>query len=215
MAGLCFRCGQPGHRIAECPHTGFDWRSEFRSEGFVRPADSAAGRPRTGEPSSSVASAPAPVQPRVYSLSQQEARDAPDVVTGTIYIFDQPYRVLFDSGASHSFLSEWCLEALCLDSILLLVSLSVILPTGSNLIAHKFCFCEIEISDKKWKSSLILLPISSYDVILGMDWLSLYEAQIDCSKKQVRRMWKKGCLVFLASVWDLNLEVGSVSEITV
>ncbi|PKU66486.1 hypothetical protein MA16_Dca018188 [Dendrobium catenatum] len=49
MAGLCFRCGQPGHRIAECPQTGFDRRSEFRSEGSVRPVSSA-GRPRTVPP---------------------------------------------------------------------------------------------------------------------------------------------------------------------
>ncbi|XP_028549038.1 uncharacterized protein LOC114579207 [Dendrobium catenatum] len=124
---------------------------------------------------SSVASAPAPVQPRVYSLSQQEARDAPDVV---------------------------------IDSILLPISLSVILPAGSNLIARKFCFCGIEIAGKKWGLSLILLPISSYDVILGMDWLSLYEAQIDYLKKQ-------GCSVFLASVRDINLDVGSVSDIPV
>ncbi|XP_020675933.1 uncharacterized protein LOC110094929 [Dendrobium catenatum] len=195
MAGLCFRCGQSGHQIAECPHMGFDQRSEFRSEGFVRPAGSAAGRPRTVPPcpegfaargggsssgprrpptvqreqSSSVASAPVPVQPQVYSLSQQEARDAPDVVTGTVYISDQSCHFLFDSRASHSFVFERCFEALRLDSILLPVSLSVILPAGSPLIARQFCFCEIEISGKKWKSSLILLPISSYDVILGMD----------------------------------------------
>ncbi|KAI0488175.1 hypothetical protein KFK09_028002 [Dendrobium nobile] len=61
----------------------------------------------------------------------------------------------------------------------------MILPAGSNLIARKFCFCEIEIAGNKWKSRLILLPISPYDVILDMDWLSLYEAQIDCSKKQM------------------------------
>ncbi|PKU60379.1 hypothetical protein MA16_Dca018499 [Dendrobium catenatum] len=128
MAGLCFRCGQSGHRIAECPQMGFDQRSE----GFVRPAGSA-GRPRTVPPrpegfagrgggSSSAPRRPPTVQreqiqPRVYSLSQQEARDAPDVVTGTIYISDQPCRVLFDSGASHSFLSEHCFEALRLDSL--------------------------------------------------------------------------------------------------
>ncbi|KAI0493363.1 hypothetical protein KFK09_023479 [Dendrobium nobile] len=264
IAGLCFRYGQPGHRIAECPQMGY----EQRSESFVRPVGSAAGRPRTVPPrpegfagrgggsssaprrpptiqreqSSSVASAPVPVQPRVYSLSQQEARDAPDVVTGTVYISDQPCRVLFDSGASHSFLSEHCFEILHLDSMVLPVSLSVILPAGNPLVARQFCLCEIEISGKKWKSSLIRLPISSYDVILGMDWLSQYEAQIDCLKKQVSllvagervvfqglrgvlsslvsvlevsRMWKKGCPVFLASVRDLNLEVGSVSEIPV
>ncbi|PKU71873.1 hypothetical protein MA16_Dca016326 [Dendrobium catenatum] len=100
MTGQYFRCSQPGHRIAECPQAGFDRRSDFRSESFVRPAGSA-GRPRTvpprpisegfsgrggsssfvprrpptiserlSLPSSSIASAPAPVQPRVYSLSQ-------------------------------------------------------------------------------------------------------------------------------------------------
>ncbi|XP_020696687.2 uncharacterized protein LOC110109828, partial [Dendrobium catenatum] len=49
MAGLCFRCGQPGHRIAECPQMGFDRRSEFRSEGSVRPVSSE-GRLRTVPP---------------------------------------------------------------------------------------------------------------------------------------------------------------------
>ncbi|XP_028550825.1 uncharacterized protein LOC114579658 [Dendrobium catenatum] len=158
--GQCFKCGQPRHRIVECPQAGFDRRSEFRSDS--RPVGSV-GRPRTvpqrtmtegssggrGGGSSSVARrpptgsqressglvAPAPVQPRVYSLSQQEARDAPDVVIGTIYIFDQPCRVLFNSGASHLFLSERCFDALHMDSILLPVSLSVILPARSNLIA--------------------------------------------------------------------------------
>ncbi|PKU70123.1 RNA-directed DNA polymerase [Dendrobium catenatum] len=158
------------------------------------------------------------IQPRVYSLSQQEARDAPDVVTGTVYISDQPCRVLFDSGASHSFLSEHCFEILHLDSMVLPISLSVILPAGNPLIARQFCLCEIEISGKKWKSSLIRLPISSYDVILGMDWLSQYEAQIDCLKKQVSLLVAGERVVFQglrASVRDLNLEVGSVSEIPV
>ncbi|KAI0516601.1 hypothetical protein KFK09_009278 [Dendrobium nobile] len=49
MTGQCFRCGQPGHRIAECPQAGSNRRSEFRSESFVRPASSA-GRPRSVPP---------------------------------------------------------------------------------------------------------------------------------------------------------------------
>ncbi|PKU71205.1 hypothetical protein MA16_Dca007201 [Dendrobium catenatum] len=49
MTGQCFRCGQPGHRIAECPQAGFDRRSNFRSEGFVRPAG-LVGRSRTVPP---------------------------------------------------------------------------------------------------------------------------------------------------------------------
>ncbi|KAI0522658.1 hypothetical protein KFK09_005043 [Dendrobium nobile] len=45
--GQCFKCGQPGHRIAECPKAGFDRRSEFRSAS--RPVGSA-GRPRIVPP---------------------------------------------------------------------------------------------------------------------------------------------------------------------
>ncbi|XP_028554454.1 uncharacterized protein LOC110107285 [Dendrobium catenatum] len=204
MNGHYFRCGQPGHQIAKCSHARFDRRSESRSESFVRPAG-LAGRPmtvppctiskggsygRTGgsgsvarrppsgnqrEPSSSVASAP--VQLRVYSLNHQEARDVPDVVTCMIFIFEHPYHVLFDSRASHSFISERCFDALHLDSVMLPVSLSVLLSARNNLIVRKFCFCEIDIS--------------------------------------VRRMWKKGCTVFLASVRDMNIDTGSISDISV
>ncbi|KAI0501334.1 hypothetical protein KFK09_016278 [Dendrobium nobile] len=96
------------YRMTECPHAGFDRRSKFRSDSGTRPVG-LTGRPRTVPPrtvtegssggrgggSSSMARRPpigsqrkpscsvasAPVQPRVYSLSQQKARDAPDVVT--------------------------------------------------------------------------------------------------------------------------------------
>ncbi|XP_020681463.1 uncharacterized protein LOC110098862 [Dendrobium catenatum] len=192
VTGQCFRCGQPGHQIAECPQAGFDRRHESRSESFARSAgrlrivpprtifEGSSGRaggsgsiarrpPSSDQRESGSSVAPAPVQSRVYSLNQQEARDAPDVVTGMVYISEYPCRVLFDSGASHSFISERCFDALHLDFVMLPVSLSVLLPIGNNLIVQKFCFYEIKISGKKWKSCLILLLISSYDVILGMD----------------------------------------------
>ena len=83
----------------------------------------------------SVASvAAAPVQARVYNLSQQEARDAPDVVSGTCTVFEQLCSVLFDSGASHSFVSERLVGRMPADSVSLAVvpGLSVLLPTGDH-----------------------------------------------------------------------------------
>ena len=73
----------------------------------------AAGRPSGFGPRGSEASAVgAPVQGRVFSLTQQEARDDPDVVSGTISVAGQSCSVLFDSGASHSFVSESFLSRL-------------------------------------------------------------------------------------------------------
>ena len=43
---------------------------------------------------------------RVNHISAEEAQEAPDVVLGTLLVNSQPATVLFDSGASHSFISH-------------------------------------------------------------------------------------------------------------
>ena len=37
----------------------------------------------------------------------------------------------------------------------------------------------------KWGVTLIALPFHKFDLILGMDWLSKYQAIVDCDKKIV------------------------------
>ena len=44
-------------------------------------------------------------QARVFAVTQQKANVAPEVMTGTIQVFDSDAYVLIDSGATHSFIS--------------------------------------------------------------------------------------------------------------
>ena len=44
-------------------------------------------------------------QARVFAVTQQEADVAPEVMTGTILVFDSDAYVLIDLGATHSFIS--------------------------------------------------------------------------------------------------------------
>ena len=44
---------------------------------------------------------------------------------------------------------------------------------------------EICIQGAIFSSSLVVLPRSDIDVILGMDWLVQYQAKIDCPSKTV------------------------------
>ena len=44
-------------------------------------------------------------------VTQQEADATPDVVTGTISLFDTDAHVLVDSGATHSFISREFIES--------------------------------------------------------------------------------------------------------
>src|SRR4051812_12871472 len=45
---------------------------------------------------------------------------------------------------------------------------------------------EIHIQGVIFSASLIVLPRSDIDVILGMDWLVKYKANIDCPSRSVR-----------------------------
>ena len=45
--------------------------------------------------------------------------------------------------------------------------------------------CPMMIHDRKFSIDLIAFPFREYDLILGMDWLSKYQAIVDCDKKVV------------------------------
>ncbi|XP_058202911.1 uncharacterized protein LOC131317372 [Rhododendron vialii] len=46
--------------------------------------------------------------------------------------------------------------------------------------------CELVICDRRFVLDCILLEMSGFDLILGMDWLSTFQATIDCFKRRVR-----------------------------
>ena len=62
----------------------------------------------------------------------------------------------------------------------------VSLPSGENL-ASRFSFKEVtvKVAGRELPVDLIILEKVDYDVILGMDWLSKYNATIFCRKKKV------------------------------
>ncbi|XP_073304524.1 uncharacterized protein [Primulina huaijiensis] len=85
-SGACFRCGKMGHRITQCPFP--DPRNG--------PADGTTpNKPKDNKPNA-----------RVYAITQEEADNSNDIVAGTILINNIPAYVLFDCGATHSFLSK-------------------------------------------------------------------------------------------------------------
>ncbi|XP_074327647.1 uncharacterized protein LOC141665564 [Apium graveolens] len=52
-------------------------------------------------------------------------------------------------------------------------------------VSQFFPKCSIEISGHSFPTDLIPSNLGEFDVILGMDWLSLYKASIDCKKNRV------------------------------
>ena len=79
-------------------------------------------------------------------------------------------RVLFDSGASHSFITASCVNVLGLKLESLENPLHVNSPLGIGVRIDQICRdCELEISGILLTVDLQVMDISDFDVILGMD----------------------------------------------
>ena len=93
-----------------------------------------------------------------------------------------PVTVLFDAGATHSFVNPVAAARMDCKFENLEIPLDVTTPIGSiyrvNQIARN---CTITILGRLFLGDLILLGIQGYDVILGIDWLNQYQVTIDCN----------------------------------
>ena len=182
---------------------------------------------------------------RVYTVTQQDADAAPDVVTGIISILDHDAYTLVDSGATHSFASKHFLDRLQIETQPLEGRMRVSLPAGDPLFSNRVVIdSRIIIEGQEFLADLVALDMKDFDVVLGMDWLSRHRATLDCYKKEVKlhrprklevkfrgmcrelssnmisamaaqRMLRKGCQGYLAYVVETEKERTLVDEIPV
>ena len=90
------------------------------------------------------------------------------------------FTLLIDSGSTHSFISPKCLRQLNLPEHPV-SSLTVELATGKRIkSATSIGNLNFKLGDKPTSSTFRVLPLGTYDGILGMDWLSKNNALLHC-----------------------------------
>jgi len=143
---ICFNCGNPGHVATEYGQQ----KSHFNPFGSAPKT-----RPTTTQ--------------RVYTLSDTETAQNHDLIQGKCFIKGKTLNVLYDSGATHSFISNDCVKDLKLPISLdtnLIISTSI----SKFVVANKVCLnCPLFIENRKFLINLIFLPLLQLDIILGMD----------------------------------------------
>jgi len=115
-----------------------------------------------------------------------EATENHDLIQGMCFIKGKTLNLLYESGATHSFFSNYCIQHLNLLISFLKTSLVVSTPTNDSIITNKVCLdCPVFIENRKFRVKLVCLPLSQLDVILGIDWLSSNQVLLNYVEKSV------------------------------
>ncbi|XP_074299739.1 uncharacterized protein LOC141630895 [Silene latifolia] len=128
-------------------------------------------------------------------MGKEAAKEDAHVVTGTFLVNSKPTFVLFNSGATHSFISREHVRALNLTAYDRVVD-SVIVPSGESMPCDRiYTSVPIQIGEVVFHCDLMEFPLGGFEVILGMDWLGRYKAFIDCYQKKISLRGPKGVRV--------------------
>ncbi|GJS33391.1 putative reverse transcriptase domain-containing protein [Tanacetum coccineum] len=124
---------------------------------------------------------------RAFMLGAEEARQDPNIVMGTFTLNNHFATTLFDSGADYSFVSTTFIPLLGLEPSELGFKYEIEIASGQLVEIDKVIKgCKLEIEGHVFDIDLIPFGHGSFDVIIGMDWLSNYKAEIICHEKVVR-----------------------------
>jgi hypothetical protein len=129
---------------------------------------------------------------RVNQVSADATPEGADIVLGMFYINAIPATILFDSGATHSFMSARYANTNEIPLQNMRKPMIVITPKGpieANHMTHKLT---LTIMGREFRVNAIVLEESSIVVILGMSWLRKAKAIIHCGRGTVELTSPKG-----------------------
>jgi hypothetical protein len=178
----CYSSGEQGHYANRCPNPP----TRVNQPAIATPA------PTRGANSVLVATKKNCARGRVNHVAVEEAQEAPDVVIGMFLINDTSVVVLFDSEASHSFISATYVGKHNLPLALLRCQMIVSSP-GGDMPTRQLCpKVNLKIRGVDFVGNLIVVESKGIDVILGMDYLCKYKVLIACAKKSVKLTTPEG-----------------------
>ncbi|XP_027348089.1 uncharacterized protein LOC113859544 [Abrus precatorius] len=184
----CFRCGgphivrnypQPPSACSICERMGHSantrWFAPQRNE-------SANG---SNKPLSRGSSEFKPTtQGKVFAMSGAEATKSDELIRGKCVINERLLDVLFNSGATHSFISMDYMKYLGLAVSSMPYNVVVSTHMDKFVMTSSICLgCTIMIHGRTFKVDLICLPLSQLDVVLGIDWSLSNHVLLDCKEK--------------------------------
>ncbi|GJT96022.1 reverse transcriptase domain-containing protein [Tanacetum coccineum] len=175
--GACFECGGTDHYKSACPRLNRAQGPGVNHLNQDLAIDEGQGRGNNGNQA----------RRRAFMLGAEEARQDLNIMTGTLTLNNHYATTLFDSGADYIFVSTTFIPLLCIDPRDLGFSYEIKIARGQLVEIDKVIKgCTLEIDGHVFDITLIPFGSGSFDVIIGMDWLSNRKAEISYHEKVVR-----------------------------
>ncbi|KAJ0885854.1 putative transcription factor interactor and regulator CCHC(Zn) family [Helianthus annuus] len=173
----CFQCRAEGHYKRDCPQLNQNQnRNNNNNQGNGNNNNGGNNNNNGNE-----------ARGRAFVLGRGDAMSDPNVVMGKFLLDDIYVTVLFDSGADTSYMSLKMSKLLKRTPTPLNTKHVVALANGKSVeAAHVIKGCSIVLAGQTFSIDLIPIVLGSFDVVIGMDWLSQHHAEILCKEKIIR-----------------------------
>ncbi|GKC00314.1 reverse transcriptase domain-containing protein [Tanacetum coccineum] len=177
----CQTCNKVGHQTRNCRNKGSATRRNLQPVLVTWHACGEKGHYKNQCPKANNN-----VHRRAYLLRDKNAYQDPNIVTGMFLLNQHLARVLFDSKADKSFVSISLTSMLNIPPITLDTTYDIEMAdgnlVGTNTVIHG---CTLILLNQPFEIDLMPIKFGSFDVIIGMDWLSKCHARIICDEKVV------------------------------
>ncbi|GJS75563.1 putative reverse transcriptase domain-containing protein [Tanacetum coccineum] len=163
-AVTCYECGVQGHIKRDCP------KLKNGNRGNQRGNDDAPAK--------------------VYVVGNTGTNPDSNVVTGTFLLNNCYASILFDTSVDRSYVSTTFSSLIDITPTTLDHYYDVEIADGKIIGINTIIRgCTLNFLNYPFNINLMPIELGSFDVIIGMDWLSKYHAVIDCAERIVRIPW--------------------------
>ncbi|XP_071739409.1 uncharacterized protein [Rutidosis leptorrhynchoides] len=124
---------------------------------------------------------------RAFQITTKEARKDPELVTGTFLLDNHLASILFNTGTDKSFIAKDFSVTINRPLTALDTRYAVELANGKLIKVDKIMRgCALNISNNLFEVDVMPVELGSFDVVIGMDWLSKNHADINYAEKSIR-----------------------------
>jgi hypothetical protein len=124
-------------------------------------------------------------QGKLNFTTLEELPEGAPIMTGTFSVFNHPALILFDSDASHSFISQK-FSVKCQLPFYHTQGAFMIATPGGKIATNQLNYSiPIPLGSKVCKTTLLILGMDNVDIILGTNWMTQHQVVLDVANRIV------------------------------